>query len=107
MKLQDLPQQINYYVIVNKNTKELLFEDHLFSSITAAKNAFYQRFKKRRFNNSPYYNKKFNDQTDYLIVKLVYVEFVEEGFKGAVKTPPPMPIPPPIRVIPNYSPKKE
>lgn len=79
MKLQDLPQQINYYVIVNKNTKELLFEDRLFSTSTAAKSAFYQRFKHWRFNTNPYYNKKFNDQTDYLIVKLVYVEFMKEG----------------------------
>mgnify|MGYP000067739200 CR=1 FL=1 len=57
------------FIIVNKNTDKILFGDRLFDKVGHAKNAFRQHTKSV---NNRYYGEKFDEQEDYIIVKLEF-----------------------------------
>lgn len=75
MTLSDLNQQ-TFYVVMHKDTEELLFDKRLFNNITAAKNAFTQHFRHYRLTMdkrfSKYQGKNFSEQSDYIVVEIVY-----------------------------------
>lgn len=57
------------YIIVNKVTDKILFGDRLFDKTGHAKNAFRQHTKS---TNNRYRGIKFDEQEDYVIVKLEF-----------------------------------
>ena len=57
------------YIIVNSTTDNILFGDRLFDKVGHTKNAFRQHTKSI---NNRYYGEKFDEQEDYVIVKLEF-----------------------------------
>lgn len=71
LTLSDL-QQTTRYVIVHKQSKELLFGDKLFISPVAAKNSFVQKYKHHKSQSHPMYGKRFDEQDVYAIVEVKF-----------------------------------
>jgi len=57
------------YIIVNSSADNILFGDRLFDKVGHVKNAFMQHTKSI---NNRYYGEKFDEQEEYVIVKLEF-----------------------------------
>jgi len=83
MKLQDLYKTHKRYVIIHKDTKELLFQDRLFNNTTSAKTAFYQKMNRYSLVHTDLkhlYGKRFSEQGEYITQTLDMT--LQEGIYG-------------------------